>query len=227
MVALGTLDGVLDLLPKLKHATKAFNAVADAKNSFTKALNNTRNCGESGSSIAFLNTGKGYSNLAKAFFGLADNLSNQTSDKSGQLRLVSGNLKEVTDQIGISANALEALAGYINTLTDNIDTESLAGSDQLIPIYKELLNSSKAFNKALTSVAQPSRLLLKLVSISFVTGFTDAVDRTKKGFRRETAALKSAESRCGVSTGLVQPLNDLGDIVETIHNNLLILGQIH
>lgn len=217
---LGTLDGALVLLPYTSDAAEGFNSAADAKMALAKALNNTKNCGLSGSNEALLDVAKGTEKLAQAFAALSNALMNETND-DGQLRLLSGNISKITDQIKNSANVLDSLGEKVRTLIKNIDTESLDGVDKLVASLDNLVKYSVDFNQAFMNLKGLSKLLLKLGSL--VTGFTDSVHNFSDSFKAETEATKAAEERCNVSTGLPKALNNFAEISNTIYENLLLL----
>lgn len=179
------MDGALVLLPYSSDAAKGFNNAADAKMAMAKALNNTSNCGSSGSNGALLNVAKSTENLAQAFSVLATALNNQTND-AGQLKFLTEDISQITDQIQNSADALDSLSENIRNLTTNIDTESLDGVDKLVASLDNLVKYSVDFNQAFLDLKGPSRLLLKVGSL--ITIFTDSVHNFSDSFKEESQA---------------------------------------
>lgn len=219
--ALGTLDGVLVLLPYLSNATDSTNSLSDAKMALAKALNNTNNCGSSGSNEALLKVVNGTENLAQAFSALTQVVKNQTND-DGQFKLLTGDISQLTDEIKKSADALEGLSEVIQNLTKHIDTESLDGVDKLVASQKNLTKSSTEFNQVFSSLNPvPSKLLLKVGSL--LTGFTNSIHNLAVSYEAETQATSAAQKRCNVSTGMPKALSDFAEIANTIYENLKLL----
>lgn len=215
----------MDLLPNLNHATDGFLAVSDAQTALAKALNNTKNCGSSGSSTPVLNVAKGNANVSQAFFALASALRNNTNRVDQLKLLICGNLTTVTDEIENAGDALISLSGDIRTLADNIDTVSLNGVDQLVADLEKLVKASIEFDEAFTNFALlPSRLLLQFVSIPVLSNFTNSVHQAQMGYEVELKAVKAAEARCGISTGLADVIGRLAEIRHTVYEHLRVLA---
>lgn len=213
--------GAAQLLPYLNDATNGFLQLSNSKTSMAKALNNTKNCGTSGTTEPLLTVAEGNKNLSQAFYALSSALRNNT-DSNHQLKLLSdGNLTAVTIQIENSANALKSLSQEYDNLTENINTVSLDGVDQLVTSLQTLANSSVDFDDAFTNFALlPSRALLQLVSVPGLSNFTNSVHQVSMAYQSELGAIKTAEERCGISTGLQDPISSLANITHTIYEHL-------
>lgn len=212
--------GLVTLLPYFKNATDGYNEVADAKMAFAKALNDTNNCGLSGSNETLLNVAKGHDAVAQAVSSLAEAIRNNTND-AGQLKLLTGDIRQIADQIENVGVALKTLASFINTLTDNIDTVSLDGVDKLVASQKNSTNASRAFYAAFIQLKAPSKTLLQVTSLLF--GFTDALSNMVDGLQAEIYAISAAEGRCNVSTGIPKALNSYKESVDAIDQQVMLL----
>lgn len=213
---LGTLVGTVDLFPVTIFAANGLNNVATARQAFAKALKNASHCDSSGSNEALSNVSKGNEKFAQVFSTLNEVIANQTND-AGQLRLLTGNLSEITYHFRLFGDALNSLSKAIQTLADNINTENYYG-DNINPSIEDIIKSTSGFVKVFINFEDPSKLLLQLVSA--LTGFTDSELNLDLSLEAEAEALSAAEKRCNVSTGTPEILYSYAGEVKIVHKIL-------
>lgn len=213
---LGTSVGALDLLPVTVYAANGFDNVAKARQALAKALTNASNCDSSGSNEAISNVNKANEHFAQVFSTLNGVIANQTND-AGQLRILTGNLSEITTHFRDFGDALNSLSKYIQTLADNINTENFYGYNINVSI-EDIMNSTSGFIQVFNNLEDPSKLLLKLVSL--ITGFTNSESNLAVSLEAESKASSAAEKRCNVSTGTPERLNSYAKLVKVVKENL-------
>lgn len=171
-----------------------------------KALNDTSNCGKSGSNKALLACAEGNKNSAQSIFALTAILKEQTNE-DGQLAILSGDLSQLTGGFHKVAAAINSFCDALHDLSKNMDHESLDGVDQVTSGLEDVAKSLAAFSIVFNGLKFPSNFLVKLLTTltTFNKGITDSI----AGINAVKIASSAAQKRCQVSTGVPEALGDV------------------
>lgn len=222
VVVRGLLEGVVFLIPNLDDATRAIEGMGEGETRLAEAIEGTSSCGSSGSNTSLLIVAEGNIEVAESIFALNSALTNETSE-SGQLRLLTGDLSEIPTTTENVAKKMQSLNRDRDILIDNIDSVSFDGADQLLNALKYLKKSIVEFKKAFDRTTGVSNLVLKVVSVPVISGFTNSLDIWALGYKKESEAFKSLEETCQISTGLPEITNELYEIVFDLYKDFEIL----
>lgn len=222
-IVLGSLGGVLDLLPAFSTAAESLHNLADGKLEAAIALNQTSNCGKNGSNTQMDNLANSSEGLGEALSYTAAVLAEET-DSAGQLALLGGDLSKLTDAFRFLAEKANGEADDLKIFAKYIDVISIQNVAKLAKALQDEADAVDRLNNAIADLKGPSTLLTQLGS--GLSTFNDGVRAVSKNVYILRQSTIAGQERCDTGdTGIPGALANVVTEADALSYQLSILSS--